>query len=180
MKVAGIVLAAGEGKRFGEPKAPFIYEGERLVDRSVRILREAGCDPVYVILGAWEGSVDDCLVIVNHGWEEGMGSSLRIGLKWARAASDADAALVVLVDQPGLTASGVRRLIDTPGELVQALYDGRPGHPVLIGKDHWQPLIDLVSGDVGARDYLKGNSALVQVELADICTDADLDVKPAN
>lgn len=179
MKVAGIVLAAGEGKRFGEPKAPFVFEGERLVDRAVRLLREAGCDPVYVILGAWEGSVDNALVIVNHGWEEGMGSSLRIGLKWARAASEADAALVILVDQPGLTAAGLQRLIETPGELVQATYDSRPGHPVLIGKDHWQPLIDTVAGDVGARDYLKDNAALVRVELADICSDADLDVKPA-
>ncbi|MGA1145657.1 MAG: NTP transferase domain-containing protein, partial [Candidatus Nanopelagicales bacterium] len=52
--VAGVVLAAGEGKRFGGPKAPFEYDGERLVDRAVRVLREAGCDPVFVILGAWE------------------------------------------------------------------------------------------------------------------------------
>ena len=70
---AGVVLAAGSDSRFGEPKAPLEVDGERLVDRSVRVLREGGCDPIFVILGAWEGSVDDALVIVNHGWEEGMG-----------------------------------------------------------------------------------------------------------
>jgi nicotine blue oxidoreductase len=137
MTVCGIVLAAGAGTRFGGPKAPYEWDGERLVDRAVRTLHEAGCDPVYAILGAWEGAVENCLVIVNHGWEEGMGSSLRIGLKWARAASDADSAVVILVDQPGITPDGVRRVIDTPGSLVQAAYGGRPGHPVRIGKEPW-------------------------------------------
>ncbi len=95
---AGVVLAAGSGSRFGEPKAPLEVDGERLVDRSVRVLREGGCDPIFVILGAWEGSVDDALVIVNHGWEEGMGSSLRIALKWVNATTEADYALITLVD----------------------------------------------------------------------------------
>ena len=103
---AGVVLAAGAGERFGGPKAPFVYEGERLVDRSVRILKESGCDPIFVILGAWEGNVDDALVIVNHGWEEGMGSSLRIGLKWVNATTTADDAVITLVDLPGLTQIG--------------------------------------------------------------------------
>ena len=53
--VAGLVLAAGEGRRFGGPKAPAVIDGERLVDRAVRVLRAGGCDPVYVVLGAWVG-----------------------------------------------------------------------------------------------------------------------------
>lgn len=178
MKVAGIVLAAGAGTRFGGPKAPYEFDGERLVDRAVRTLREAGCDPVYVILGAWEGHVDNGLVIVNHGWEEGMGSSLRIGLKWARAASDADSAIVILVDQPGITVDGVRRVIDTPGSLVQAAYGDRPGHPVRIGSEHWQPLIDVVADDSGARDYLAAAPDRVLVDVTDVCDDTDLDTRP--
>jgi CTP:molybdopterin cytidylyltransferase MocA len=177
MTVCGIVLAAGAGTRFGGPKAPYEWDGERLVDRAVRTLHEAGCDPVYAILGAWEGAVENCLVIVNHGWEEGMGSSLRIGLKWARAASDADSAVVILVDQPGITPDGVRRVIDTPGSLVQAAYGGRPGHPVRIGKEHWQTLIDTVVDDSGARDYLATHERVL-VDVSDVCDDTDLDVRP--
>lgn len=178
MTTAGIVLAAGAGTRFGGPKAPYEVDGERLVDRAVRTLRDAGCDPVFTILGAWEGQVDDCLVIVNHGWEEGMGSSLRIGLKWARAASDADNAVVILVDQPGITAAGVQRVINAPGSLVQARYGDRPGHPVKIGKEHWQPLIDVVANDSGARDYLAASPDRTFIDVSDICDDTDLDYQP--
>jgi CTP:molybdopterin cytidylyltransferase MocA len=176
MTVCGIVLAAGAGTRFGGPKAPYEWDGQRLVDRAVGTLRAAGCDPVYTILGAWEGQVEDCLVIVNHGWEEGMGSSLRIGLKWARAASDAESAVVILVDQPGITPDGVLRVIETPGTLVQAVYGDRPGHPVRIGKDHWQPLIDTVADDSGARDYLAAHERLL-VDVSDVCDDTDLDYR---
>lgn len=178
MKTAGIVLAAGAGTRFGGPKAPYEFSGTRLVDRAVSTLREGGCDPIYTILGAWEGDVDDCLVIVNHGWEEGMGSSLRIGLKWARAASDVDSVVVVLVDQPGITSEGVRRVIDTPGSIVQARYGDRAGHPIRISKDHWQPLIDSVTGDEGAREYVGRSPDRVLVDLSDVCDDGDLDIRP--
>jgi CTP:molybdopterin cytidylyltransferase MocA len=106
-----------------------------------------------------------------------MGSSLRIGLKWARAASDADSAVVILVDQPGITPEGVRRVIDTPGSLVQAAYGDRPGHPVRIGKEHWQPLIDTVEHDSGARDYLATHERVL-VNVDDVCDDTDLDVRP--
>jgi nicotine blue oxidoreductase len=55
MTTAGLVLAAGEGKRFGGPKAPYVHNGERLVDRAVSVLANAGCNPVFVVLGAWLG-----------------------------------------------------------------------------------------------------------------------------
>ena len=95
MGVAGLVLAAGEGRRFGGPKAPVVIDGERLVDRAVRVLREGGCEPVYVVLGAWVGEVPGAIVVVNPDWAEGMGSSLRAGL----GAMDADR-VVVTSDNP--------------------------------------------------------------------------------
>lgn len=176
--VAGVVLAAGEGKRFGGPKAPFEYEGERLVDRAVRVLREAGCDPVFVILGAWEGQVDNALVIVNHGWEEGMGSSLRIGLKWANATTEADYALITLVDLPGLTSEAVTRVIDAPAGIAVASFDGERGHPVRIPRAHFRELIDSVAGDEGARSFLAGRDDVVYVEVGDIASGVDLDLSP--
>ncbi len=175
---AGVVLAAGEGKRFGGPKAPFEYQGERLVDRAVRTLREAGCDPVFVILGAWEGDVQDALVIVNHGWEEGMGSSLRIALKWVNATTEADHAVITLVDLPGLTAEAITRVIQAPPGIAVAAYDGVQGHPVRIPREHFRHLIDTVAGDEGARSFLSGRDDVTYVEVADVANGMDLDFAP--
>jgi CTP:molybdopterin cytidylyltransferase MocA len=173
---AGVVLAAGNGSRFGEPKAPVVLEGERLVDRAVRLLREAGCDPVFVILGAWEGAVDDALVIVNHGWEEGMGSSLRIALKWVNATTEAEYALITLVDLPGLTSPAVARVMDAESGIAVAAFDGERGHPVRIPREHFRELIDTVSGDEGARSFLKGRSDVAVVEVGDVASGRDIDV----
>jgi CTP:molybdopterin cytidylyltransferase MocA len=172
----GIVLAAGSGSRFGTPKAPVEVDGERLVDRAVRILREAGCDPVFVILGAWEGAVPDCLVIVNHGWEEGMASSLRIGLKWARATTDASDAIVTLVDLPGLTPEAVLRLDKAPPGIAVATYQGERGHPVRLPREHWEHIISTVTGDTGAREFLKGRDDVQFIEVGDVADGTDLDV----
>jgi len=176
---AGIVLAAGEGKRFGGPKAPYVHEGERLVDRAVRILREAGCDPVFVILGAWEGNVDNATVIVNHGWEEGMGSSLRIGLKWVNATTEAEYALITLVDLPGMTTSAMKRILDAPPGIVVGTFDGERGHPVRIPREHFRELIDTVAGDTGAKPFLEGREDITFVELSDVAEGQDLDVAPS-
>ncbi len=173
---AGVVLAAGSGSRFGEPKAPLEVDGERLVDRSVRVLREGGCDPVFVILGAWEGRVDDALVIVNHGWEEGMGSSLRIALKWVNATTEADYALITLVDLPGLTSESVRRVAAADSGIAVATFDGERGHPVRISREHFRELIDTVSGDEGARSFVSQRDDVVLVEIGDIASGRDIDV----
>ena len=178
-RAAGIVLAAGEGKRFGGPKAPYVYEGERLVDRAVRILREAGCDPVFVILGAWEGNVDNATVIVNHGWEEGMGSSLRIGLKWANATTEADYALLTLVDLPGMTTPAMKRILDAPAGIAVGSFDGERGHPVRIPREHFRELIDTVAGDIGAKSFLEGREDITFVELSDVADGHDLDIAPS-
>jgi CTP:molybdopterin cytidylyltransferase MocA len=177
--VAGVVLAAGNGSRFGEPKAPVVYEGERLVDRAVRLLREAGCDPVFVILGAWEGSVDGALVIVNHGWEEGMGSSLRIALKWVNATTEADYALITLVDLPQLTSEAIARVKNAESGIAVAAFDGERGHPVRIPREHFRELIDTVIGDEGARSFIQGREDVALVEVGDVASGKDID-RPAD
>lgn len=173
---AGLVLAAGEGRRFGGPKAPFVLDGERLVDRAVRVLRGAGCDPVVVVLGAWVGDVPGASVVVNEGWSTGMGSSLRAGLA-ALEGGDADRVVVTLVDLPGLTAEAVRRLVETPGDLAQAAYDGERGHPVLLGRHHWAGVAATAEGDRGARAYLSQHDVAL-VEVGDVASGDDLDLRP--
>ena len=179
-RTAGLVLAAGEGRRFGGPKAPYAVDGERLVDRAVRVLRAGGCDPVVVVLGAWVGEVDDADVVVNDCWAEGMGSSLRVGLeRLSRSDDDVTAVLVTLVDLVGLTAGAVRRLVEVEEPLAAAAYDGERGHPVRFGREHWAELGTGARGDSGARVYLSVHPPVL-VEVGDIASGDDLDERPSD
>jgi nicotine blue oxidoreductase len=117
-------------------------------------------------------------VLRNRDWAEGMGSSLRLGL--AAVPATAEAAIISVVDTPGLTAAVVTRVNEhaSADALVRAAYDGVPGHPVLIGREHWAGVISLARGDRGARDYLRVHQP-VEVECGDIGTGADVDVAEA-
>lgn len=172
-EVAGLVLAAGEGRRFGGPKAPYVLDGERLVDRAVRVLREGGCDPVYVVLGAWLGEVPGAITVTNPDWAEGMGSSLRVGLD----SVEADRVVVTLVDLPGLTGEAVARLVASPARIAQASYAGERGHPVVLGREHVEGVRSVAHGDRGARDYLRAHlDEVVLIEVGDVASGEDLDV----
>ena len=103
-------------------------------------------------------------------WAEGMGASLRTGLAHATG----DAVLITLVDLPGTPGTVVARVLgvtkvpnDLRDTLRQATYDGRPGHPVLVGANHWARLSDTLHGDRGARPYLTAHG-VVEVECADL------------
>jgi CTP:molybdopterin cytidylyltransferase MocA len=171
------VLAAGEGRRFGGPKAPYVLDGSRLVDRAVRVLRDGGCDPVLVVLGAWVGDVPDAEVVVNGAWASGMGSSLRTGLEAVAAFGDVDRVVVSLVDLVGLTPSAVRRVLACRSDLAAAAYDGERGHPVLLARAHWAPAAASAAGDAGARTYLAAHDVAL-VEVGDVASGDDLDVAP--
>ncbi|WP_233604329.1 NTP transferase domain-containing protein [Micromonospora sp. HM5-17] len=187
-RVAGLVLAAGAGRRYGRPKALVrLDDGRLLVERAVEAARDGGCDPVVVILGAAAATVraradlGAAVPLENPDWPTGMGSSLRAGLA-ALAETDAVAALVLLVDMPGVTADAVGRLVDlaAPEVLATAGYGPRRGHPVLLGRDHWPGVAASATGDVGARGYLRRHAALLRVvRCDDVADDVDLDVPPA-
>ena len=181
MTVAGLVLAAGAGRRFGGPKALVEVDGERLVDRAVRVLGEGGVASQYVVQGAADlTGLAGAEVVNNPDWAEGMGSSLRVGL--AAMPADVAAVLVVPVDQPGLAPAAVRRVVGAAGDdlrsaLVVATYAGRNGHPVLLGRDHWDAIAAQAVGDIGARPVLAARAGLVvRVECADIGDGYDIDV----
>jgi CTP:molybdopterin cytidylyltransferase MocA len=178
MTTTGLLLAAGAGRRMGRPKA---LVDTWLVD-AVTVLRDGGCARVTVVLGAGADEArpllggDDVDVVVAADWDEGMGASLRTGLR--SLASDAAAALVTLVDLPDVGPDVVRRLLDRPvsGEtLARATYDGTAGHPVLIGRDHWAGVIESAIGDQGARSYL-GSHQVELVECGELATGHDVDV----
>lgn len=178
MGTAGLVLAAGAGTRFGQPKAPVVVDGERMVDRAVRIMTEAGCAPVVVVLGAWVGHVDGANVVVNNAWPEGMGSSLRTGLKHLRETTDTDTVVVTLVDLPWLTTEAVQRIVtqSPTAAIAQATFNGERGHPVRIARDLWDDAIDVARGDEGARRLIRGRDDVVLIEVGDVAGGDDLDV----
>ncbi|MFT7834998.1 nucleotidyltransferase family protein [Saccharothrix sp. BKS2] len=179
MRVAGLVLAAGAGSRFGRPKALVAHRGVRWVEHAAAVLGDAGCAPVVVVLGAAaatvraETSLAGLVVVDNPGWATGMGSSLRVGLA---ALTGVDAVVVLPVDTPGVTAAAVGRLVAlaSPAVLARASYAGAPGHPVLIGADHWPGVSAAATGDAGARDYLRAHGAVV-VPCEDVADGADVD-----
>ncbi|PSL04017.1 nicotine blue oxidoreductase [Haloactinopolyspora alba] len=160
---AGLVLAAGEGRRFGAPKATVELDGERLVDRAVRLLADGGCRPVVVVDGAVPLTVRGARVVHHEDWSSGMGSSLRAGLEALRAEATG-AVVVVLVDQPWLGPESVRRLraARAGGAFVAvATYGGQRGNPVLLAREVWDDVAALAQGDVGARAFMTARPELV-------------------
>lgn len=182
MTARGLLLAAGAGSRMGRPKA--LVDG--WLAHGAATLLEGGCARVTVVLGA---AVDEALALLPAGpvdhvvaedWAEGMSASLRVGLA-SLASSDAEAAVVLLVDLPDVGAPVVSRLLTTgtavgssAATLARAAYDGRPGHPVLLGRDHWAGVVATARGDEGARAYLAAHEVGL-VECGDLATGQDVD-----
>jgi CTP:molybdopterin cytidylyltransferase MocA len=184
-RIAGILLAAGEGSRLGQPKALVEINGQRLVDRGAELLRAGGAEPIVVVTGAADVEVPGTLVVHNPEWRTGMGSSLTAGLSALLSPSlpprpgRSDAAVIALADQPLVGAESVRRLIAAHAggaPVAVAAYDGRPRNPVLIAREHWDEVMALAQGDVGARPFLRAHPDLVAlVECGDTGSPDDID-----
>ncbi|WP_431803578.1 nucleotidyltransferase family protein [Microbacterium sp. bgisy203] len=191
----GIVLAAGAGTRYGMPKALVVgSDGIPWIVRAVETLRAGGCARVVVALGA-ERAAAGRLVPAGDGrveivevadWAEGLSASVRAALGALEssavpgALTGASAAVLVPVDTPGLPAAAVARLaagadVET---LRRAVYDGVPGHPVVIGRSHWSALSAELAGDQGAGPYLAAHGA-ERTECGDLWDGADVDAPPA-
>ena len=180
---AGLLLAAGEGRRLGTPKALLSYDGELLVDRAARMLADGGCSPVVVVLGASAPEVTaraqlaGAVVVVNDNWTAGMGSSLRVGLR-VLTELGAGSAVVALVDQPRIGSDVVRRLAaQPPGRpAVAAAYGGRQGNPVRLDASVWADVAAAAEGDVGARAWMRAHPQSVDVITCDdLGVDDDID-----
>lgn len=174
------MLAAGSGRRLGGPKALLRYRDALLVEHAMRTVREAGCDPVVVVLGAAADQVQataelaEATVVVNKAWSTGVGSSLRAGLAAAEQ-TDAQAVVVVPVDMPGLTAQAVRRVADLPHRhaLVCGTFGGRRGYPMMLGRGHWSGIATLARADVAVRPYLLARAAQITDVACDRVADPD-------
>jgi CTP:molybdopterin cytidylyltransferase MocA len=191
--IAGLLLAAGSGRRFGGPKALVDTGTGPWVLRTLDTL--AATDRRVVVVGAAAEDVAALLppgvtVVHNAEHQAGMGSSLRAGLAALApdgadhadriaAADDVDAALVMLVDLPDVPAAAIERVLGAAGSdpraaLARASYRGTPGHPVLIGRNHFAGVIAAAVGDRGARDYLAA-AEVRWVDCSDLATGTDRD-----
>ena len=202
--VAGVLLAAGEGSRLGQPKALILLGGQSLARRGIALLRDGGADPVIVVTGAAgagqlgtgprapgqdardqdpsgeDSSGEDSSPVIavhNPDWSTGMGSSLRVGL--AAVPCHCTAAVLALADQPLVGAAAVRRLISAHAagaSVAVACYDGQPRNPVLISREYWPEVAALAAGDTGARPFLRAHRDLVtEIECGDTGRPDDID-----
>jgi nicotine blue oxidoreductase len=184
------LLAAGEGSRFGQPKALVELNGQTLAERGVGLLRAGGADPILVVTGAVPLELDRTLTVDNPLWRTGMGSSLRAALQALSEAArgpdigpemgtDIGAVVVALADQPLVGAEAVARLIAAyrgGASVAVAAYDGQPRNPVLLAREHWPEVIATATGDQGARTFLRTRPELVTlVECGDTGRPDDID-----
>jgi CTP:molybdopterin cytidylyltransferase MocA len=172
--VAGVLLAAGEGSRFGQPKALVEFSGQTLVERGVHLLRAGGADPILVVTGAVPIELSGAQTVFNPAWRTGMGSSLRAALQ-ALSGSGSGSGIGPEVG----AVEAVARLIAAYRDGISvavAAYDGQPRNPVLLAREHWPEVIATATGDQGARAFLRARPDLVTlVECADTGRPDDID-----
>ncbi|MFZ0744920.1 MAG: nucleotidyltransferase family protein [Terracidiphilus sp.] len=165
MSVAAIILAAGASRRLGQPKQLLEYFGETLLERALRIAKEAGAAPALAVLGAHFAPIcatipfDDAIPVLNDHWEQGLSSSIQAGLNEVDVrAPQATGALIMSCDQPRLTSAHLRALLGTfaaqaTPSIVASSYSGVQGIPAVFPRATFSVLRAL-RGDKGARSLL--------------------------
>ena len=164
--------------------------GTSWLELATKLLLNAGCEQVFVVLGADATIAQEMLPtdqriipVINPRFADGIASSLLAGLQ-AVSGTTAVATIITVLDLPRMPASVLERVLHpawetsfsllNPQSLRRAVYEGKPGHPVLIGRDHWGALGASLHGDSGARDYLIEHRAL-EVECSDLFDGRDSD-----
>jgi molybdenum cofactor cytidylyltransferase len=181
VKVGGLVLAAGQGRRFGSTKQLAQLDGRPLLAHAVaHALAVPALDPVVVVLGhdaaavrAGVPELAGARVVVAADWEEGQSASLRAGVA---ALGGVDAAVVLLGDMPYVTPEVIAGVLDAGGyDAVRATYGGDPGHPVLLTRRLLDRAEEL-TGDEGFRSLLHGRQ-VKRFEAGHLADPTDIDTR---
>jgi CTP:molybdopterin cytidylyltransferase MocA len=163
-KVAAIIIAAGSSSRLGRPKQLVLFAGETLLARAIRVARESGVEPLFVVLGAnreeIEAGVDlsRAQIVLNRNWKEGMASSIRAGIDAVeKDTAEVDGVLLMVCDQPLVTEEHLRRMLaafrQSGTSSIASLYSGKRGIPAIFPRQSFAELAAL-KGDQGARSLL--------------------------
>ena len=180
MTLAGLLLAAGGASRFGSPKVLAPYRGKSLVSRGVQLLAPRCPGGVHVVVGASADGVRAVLagevitVVDNPDWARGLSTSLVRGV--AALPPEADAVLILLCDQPAITADDLDTLITAwhvePELIAAAGFNDRLGPPVIIPRAFW-PQLAALRGDQGARSLLEWHTEHTTVNMPHAALDVD-------
>jgi len=180
MRLAGLILAAGGSTRFGSPKVLATYRGEPLVRRAVQLLAPRCPAGVHVVVGASAAGVQSALasgsatLVDNPDWARGLSTSIVRGV--AALAPQADAVLILLCDQPAITAGDLDALIAAwqvePALIAAAGFSDRLGPPVIIPREFW-PQLAALRGDQGARSLLEWHAEHTTVAMPHAALDVD-------
>jgi molybdenum cofactor cytidylyltransferase len=178
VNVAAIVLAAGASRRLGRPKQTVVLAGETLVERAVRVAREAGFDSIFVVIAdaALAGPLEamGATALLNQGAAEGIASSIRVGVEAARALSVVGV-VVMTCDQIAVPADHLRVLCAQPESAAGSAYGGAIGIPAYLPRASFEELLSL-RGDQGARSLLGNARSVVAEELnLDVDTEEDFE-----
>lgn len=161
--IGGVVLAAGDARRFGGPKQLARLRGRPLLEHPLSAMAASGLDRLVVVLGAHASAI--LREVDLHGaepvlcpdWDRGQSASLRAGVAELEG-KGAEAIVVALGDQPFLSPRAIAAVLDARGEgavAVRATYGGAPAHPVVIERELFAA-VGAVQGDEGARGLLTG------------------------
>jgi molybdenum cofactor cytidylyltransferase len=189
MRTAAVVLAAGKSERMGKNKLLIKFSGKMLIDYILDALKNSEIDETVIVLGHKPWEIADAIkpklkhmkTVVNEGYEEGMTSSFKAGLK---EVEDADAVLLVLGDQPFLNPQLINEMIfqmerNRKALIVCPVYEGKKGHPVLFSKSLFREILSLKKGEI-IRDLIhKHGNQILKIEtdrlsMIDIDTPEDL------
>lgn len=170
-KTAIVILAAGASKRLGRPKQLLPWQGETLLLRTIKTALATPCRPVAVVLGAHAGIIQPTIehlevqIVLNPEWQQGMSTSLKIGLQTLLTANaNLEAALFLVADQPLLSTTHLQQLLAQPldeGGIAASVYNEKASVPALFHRRWFSELLNL-TGDQGARTLLTRHEAQVQ------------------
>ncbi len=177
--IGGVVLAAGEGARFGGAKQLAELRGRPLLEHVLAAVAAVPAIERFVlVLGARADEIRDRIdphgaeIVVCNEWAEGQAASLRAGLT---AVSDLEAAVILLGDQPGITPAAIEAVLALydGSRPLRAVYEGAPGHPVVLPRALMRAAMEL-HGDEGAKQLLE-DAGVRRVEVGHLCEPADVD-----
>ena len=183
MKTAAIILAAGNSSRLGRPKQNLVFEGETLLNRVVQTVKSLGLVEIVLVLGANKETIlerlkaEEITLLTNESWQEGMSSSIQLGLKHLLSKGDLDNLLLLLSDQPFVTRDFLQGMMDkhllSGKGITAAFYQNTVGVPAFFGQKYFPELLALKGSEGAKKTLLRHQDDLGTFEFPEGSIDID-------